>query len=58
MIEKSRDLVQAGVAGKCSSPGSTFCADCILVSVPSCVTAVARQKISSILPKVQVAGYT
>ena len=25
----------AGVAGKCSSPGSTFCADFILVSVPS-----------------------
>ena len=58
MIKRSQVRVPEGVAGEFSSPGSTFCADLFRYPFHPRVTAVARKKISVILPKVQVAGYS
>ena len=54
MIERLRVQVRAEAAGEFSSPELTFCADSYSVSVPPCVTTVARN--GAILPKVLVAG--
>ena len=58
MIERSRVRVPAGGAGVFSSPGSTFCANSYLGirSTSLSVTAIVRNKIPVILPKVQEAG--
>ena len=58
MIEKSRVQFPAGAAGEFSSPGSTFCADSYSGIRSTPVLPSNTLKISVILPKVQVAGYS
>ena len=50
--------IPAGAAEKCSSPESTLCADSYSMSVPTPCYRSGTQKTPTILPKVQVAGYT
>ena len=57
VIERLRVRIPAGAAGEFSSPELTFCADSYSVSVPPPCYRSGTQKITVILPKVQVAGY-
>ena len=58
MIARLQVRIPAGAEEEFSSPELTLCADCHLVSVPTCIAAVACKRPQSILPKVQVAGYS
>ena len=52
MIERSRVRISAGVAGKFSSPGSTFCVDSYFgIRLPISATAVARKRLRSFRQK-------
>ena len=58
MIKRLWVRIPAGVVGKFSSLGLTFCTDSYSVSIPPLYYHSGTQKTWVIVPKVQVAGYT
>ena len=58
VIERLRVRIPAGAAGEFSSPELALCADYYSVSIPPSCYRSGTLKNPTVLPKVQLAGYT